>query len=32
MGRGQMEVLDAHDLRIKMHVRFYVGLFEDIEG
>jgi dTDP-4-amino-4,6-dideoxygalactose transaminase len=32
IGRGQMEVLDAHvDLRIKMH-DFYVDLFEDIEG
>lgn len=32
IGRGQMEVLDAHvDLRVKMH-DFYVALFEDIEG
>ncbi|WP_040473618.1 DegT/DnrJ/EryC1/StrS family aminotransferase [Flavobacterium frigoris] len=32
IGRGQMEVLDAHvGLRIKMHV-FYVDLFKDIEG
>jgi dTDP-4-amino-4,6-dideoxygalactose transaminase len=32
IGRGQMEVLDAHvDLRIKMH-DFYVALFKDIEG
>lgn len=32
IGRGQMEVLDAHvDLRRKMH-DFYVDLFKDIEG
>jgi len=32
IGRGQMEVLDAHvGLRIKMH-DFYVNLFKDIEG
>jgi dTDP-4-amino-4,6-dideoxygalactose transaminase len=32
IGRGQMEVLDAHvALRIKMH-DFYVALFKDIEG
>jgi dTDP-4-amino-4,6-dideoxygalactose transaminase len=32
IGRGQIEVLDAHvGLRIKMH-DFYVALFKDIEG
>jgi dTDP-4-amino-4,6-dideoxygalactose transaminase len=32
IGRGQMEVLDAHvGLRIKMH-DFYVALFKNIEG
>ncbi len=32
IGRGQMEVLDAHiDLRIKMH-EFYVDLFKNIPG
>lgn len=32
IGRGQMEVLDAHvGMRIKMH-DFYVRLFKDIEG
>jgi dTDP-4-amino-4,6-dideoxygalactose transaminase len=32
IGRGQMEVLDAHvSLRIKMH-DFYADLFKDIEG
>ena len=32
IGRGQMEVLDAHvALRVKMH-DFYVALFKDIDG
>jgi hypothetical protein len=31
IGRGQMEVLDSHIFKKKMH-DFYVDIFKDIEG